>query len=157
MKLFNIALVGAVLLFSVQANAQMTTKTQSDKRTSQDMRRVAGDAKLYGEVTMSDVNGKASVKVAFAEIMDRMGSDKNAISVAQDIEGYRFTSLGEALNILSSHGWNVEMVWTTLGRAGEIQHFLISNEIEKISPVSPWLDKGSKGASGKVGAKGGRN
>ncbi len=157
MKLFNIALVGAALLFSVQANAQMTTKTQSDKGTSHDMRSVAGEAKLYGEVTMSDVNGKASVKVAFAEIMDRMGSDKNAISVALDIEGYRFTSLGEALNILSSHGWNVEMVWTTLGRAGEIQHFLISNEIEKISPVSPWLDKGSKGASGKVGARGGRN
>ena len=157
MKLFNIALVGAALLFSVQANAQMTTKTQSDKGTSNDMRNDAGEAKLYGEVTMSDFNGKASVKVAFAEIMDRMGSDKNAISVAQDIEGYRFTSLGEALNILSSHGWNVEMVWTTLGRAGEIQHFLISNEIEKISPVSPWLDKGSKGASGKVGAKGGRN
>ena len=157
MKLFNIALVGAALLFSVQANAQMTTKTQSDKGTSNDMRNDAGEAKLYGEVTMSDVNGKASVKVAFAEVMDRMGSDKNAISVAQDIEGYRFTSLGEALNILSSHGWNVEMVWTTLGRAGEIQHFLISNEIEKISPVSPWLDKGSKGASGKVGARGGRN
>jgi hypothetical protein len=157
MKLFNIALVGAALLFSVQANAQMTTKTQSDKGTSNDMRNDAGEAKLYGEVTMSDVNGKASVKVAFAEVMDRMGSDKNAISVAQDIEGYRFTSLGEALNILSSHGWNVEMVWTTLGRAGEVQHFLISNEIEKISPVSPWLDKGSKGASAKEGAKGGRN
>jgi len=157
MKLFNIALVGAALLFSVQANAQMTTKTQSDKGTSNDMRNDAGEAKLYGEVTMSDVNGKASVKVAFAEVMDRMGSDKNAISVAQDIEGYRFTSLGEALNILSSHGWNVEMVWTTLGRAGEVQHFLISNEIEKISPVSPWLDKGSKGASGKVVARGGRN
>ena len=49
------------------------------------------------------------------------------------------------------------MGWTSLGRVGEVQHFLISHEVKKLSPVSPWLDKGSRGASSKDNLKEGRN
>ena len=158
MKLFNIVLAGAVFLFTIQANAQMTTKSKSN--TQENPKNISSDAgasKLYGEVTLSEVNGRTSVKVSFDPIMDRMGSEKDAIAVVHYLKEFRFSSLGQALNVLSSHGWNVEMVWTALGRTGEVQHFLISRDVKKLSPVSPWLDKGSRGASSKDNSKGGRN
>ena len=150
MKLIKILLVGTVLLFAFQANAQITSKTQSNKKEKlKDVGPDDRESKLYGEVIKSQINGRTSVRVSFDAVMDRMGSDKELIGVAQHIKSYKFTSLVEALNILSSHGWHVETVWTTLGTMGEVQHFLISNEVEKLSPVSPWLDKGSRGVSPK--------
>jgi hypothetical protein len=150
MKLFKIVLVVAAFLFVFQANAQITSKSQSNsKENLKDLASNAEEFKLYGEVSVSEISGRFSLKVSFDPIIDRMGSDKELIGVAQHIENHKFSSLGEALNVLSSHGWHVEMVWTTLGTLGQVQHFLISNEIEKLSPVSPWLDKGSRGVSSK--------
>ena len=150
MKLFKIVLVVAAFLFVFEANAQITSKSQSNSK--ENLKYFASNAeefKLYGEVTVSEINGRSSLKVFFDPIIDRMGSDKELVGVAQHIKNHKFSSLGEALNVLSSHGWHVEMVWTTLGTMGQVQHFLISNEIEKLSPVSPWLDKGSRGVSSK--------
>tara|TARA_B100000780_G_scaffold157177_2_gene109943 strand:+ start:8869 stop:9333 length:465 start_codon:yes stop_codon:yes gene_type:complete len=150
MKLFKIILVGAAFLFAIQASAQMTPKAKAKtKENPKNMPVHHQSAKIYGELTLSEVGGRASVKVTFDPVMDRMGSDKDALTIAQQIKNYRFSSLGEALNVLSSHGWNVELVWTALGRSGEVQHFLIGKEVDKLSPVSPWLDKGSRGATSK--------
>jgi len=162
MKLFNIVLASAAFLFVIQSNAQVTTKTKSNTKsnTKENLRNIRLDSessKLYGEVALSEINGRTSVKVSFDPIIDRMVSDQDAISVIHHIKDHRFSSLGVALNVLSSHGWNVEMGWSSLGRAGEVQHFLISREIKKISPVSPWLDKGPRGSSSKVNSQGGRN
>jgi hypothetical protein len=158
MKLFNIVLAGAAFLFAIQANAQMTKNANSNiKEYSQTIDSDQGVAKLYGEVTLSDINGIASVKLSFDPIIDIMLYDKNAFAVVQHLKDHRFYSLGQALNVLSSHRWNVEMVWTVLERTGEVQHFLISKDVKKISPVSPWLDKGSRGASSKDNLKEGRN
>ena len=158
MKLFNIVLAGAAFLFAIQANAQMTTKSKSNtKENPKNIATDVGASKLYGEVTLSEINGRTSVKVSFDPIMDRMESDKDAIAVVHHLKEFRFSSIGQALNVLSSHGWNVEMVWTALGRSGEVQHFLISHDVKKLSPVSPWLDKGSRGSSSKANSKGGRN
>tara|TARA_B110000196_G_scaffold282641_1_gene264032 strand:- start:367 stop:840 length:474 start_codon:yes stop_codon:yes gene_type:complete len=157
MKLFNIVLAGAAFLFAIQANAQMSTKSN----TKENPKNIASDAvmsKIYGEITLSEINSRTSVKVSFDPIMERMvGSEKGAIAVVHHLKEYRFSSLGQALNILSSHGWNVEMVWTSLGRTGEVQRFLISHNVNKLSPVSPWLDKGSRGSPSKPNSKGGRN
>jgi hypothetical protein len=158
MKLFNIVLAGAAFLFAIQANAQMTTNSKSNtKENPKNMQVDAGASKLYGEVTLSEINGRTSVKVSFDPIMNRLGAEKGAIAVINNVKDHKFSSLGEALNVLSSHGWNVEMGWTSLGRVGEVQHFLISHEVKKLSPVSPWLDKGSRGASSKDNSQGGRN
>ena len=158
MKLFNIVLAGAAFLFAIQANAQMTTKTKSNtKENPRNIQLDAESSKLYGEVTLAEINGRTSVKVSFDPIMDRMGADKDAVAIVHNIKDHKFSSLGEALNVLSSHGWNVEMGWTSLGRVGEVQHFLISHEVKKIFPVSPWLDKGSRGPSSKAKSEGGRN
>jgi len=158
MKLFNIVLVGAAFLFAIQANAQMTTKSKSNiKENPKNIELDSRASKIYGEVTLSEINGRTSVKVSFDPIMDRMGSDKDALAIVHHLKDYRFPSLGQALNVLSSHGWYVEMVWTALGRAGEVQHFLISHDVKNLSPVSPWLDKGSRGASSKANSKEGRN
>jgi hypothetical protein len=154
MKLFNIVLAGAAFLFAIQANAQITTKTKSNtKENPNNIPLDAGSSKIYGEVTLAEVSGRTSVKVSFDPIIDRLGANKDAIAIVHQIQNHKFSSLGEALNVLSSHGWNVEMGWTSLGRTGEVQHFLISHEIKKLYPISPWLDKGSSGAS----SKGGRN
>ena len=69
----------------------------------------------------------------------------------------RFGDSGEALNVLSSHGWHVEQVWTTEDRTGTVVNYLISLEVEKLLPVYPWRDKSEsgKGAVGKdAGGKG---
>ena len=158
MKLFNIVFAGAAFLFAIQANGQITTNTKSNTRENpKNMQLDAESSKLYGEVSLSEINGRTSVKVIFDPVMDRMGAERNAISVIQHVKDHKFSTLGEALNVLSSHGWNVEMGWTSLGRAGEVQHFLISREVKRIFPVSPWLDKGSRGTSPRANSQGGRN
>jgi len=164
MKLFNIVLAGAAFLFAIQANAQMTKNANSN--TKENAKNIQLDAraansykssKIYGEVTLSEVSGSPSVKVYFDPIMERMMSDHDAFALVTHIKKYRFSSLGEALNVLSSHGWRVEMVWTGLGRTGEVQHFLISNSIGTITPISPWLEKKSSKAFPQPNSKGGRN
>ena len=158
MKLFNIVLAGAAFLFAIQANAQMTTKSKSNKKDNPtNISSDAGASKLYGEVMLSEINGISFVKMSFDPIIYKMGSEKEFLAVIHQIKDYKFSSLGMALNVLSSHRWNVEMGWTTLGRVGEVQHFLISHDVKNLSPVSPWLDKGSRGASSKANSQGGRN
>ena len=164
MKLFNIVLVGAVLLFTLQANAQIPkNKNSNTKENAKNIQLNEGVAKsskstkIYGEVTLTEVSGNPSVKVYFDPIMERMMFDNDAFALVTNIKKHRFYSLGEALNVLSSHGWRVEMVWTSLGRTGEVQHFLISNSIRTIPPISPWLEKKSSRDVTQPYSKGGRN
>ena len=158
MKLFNILLAGAVFLFALQANAQMPTKSKLN--TNANLKNISsnsGASKLYGEVILSEINGITSVKVSFDPIIYRMNPEKESLAEINQINDYKFSSLGMALNVLSSHRWNVEMVWTSLDRTGEVQHFLISHDVNNVSPVSPWLDKESRGEQSKANFKSGRN
>ena len=54
---------------------------------------------------------------------------------------YRFESVGQALNVLSSHGWDVNSTMVVRGRQGDERHYLMSYSTERISPVFPWLER----------------
>ena len=126
---------------STQVQAQGTKEQMKTKSKAESSTSTAAASKIFGEMLVFDLNGKTVVKVSFDPIMDRMGSDKEALASSQQIGGFNFQSMGQALNVLSSHGWMVEHVWTTLERSGAVQHFILSHEVAKLTPVSPWLDK----------------
>ena len=148
MKLFTIVFAAITLLMSTQVQAQ-GTKDQMKTKKAENSTSTAGASKIFGEMLVFDLNGKTVVKVSFDPIMDRMGSDKEALASSQQIGNFKFTSMGQALNVLSSHGWMVEHVWTTLERSGAVQHFILSHEVAKLTPVSPWLSKNTnKGTKG---------
>jgi len=141
MKLFTIVFAAITLLMSTQVQAQGTKEQMKTKSKAESSTSTAAASKIFGEMLVFDLNGKTVVKVSFDPIMDRMGSDKEALASSQQIGGFNFQSMGQALNVLSSHGWMVEHVWTTLERSGAVQHFILSHEVAKLTPVSPWLDK----------------
>ena len=148
MKLFTIVFAAITLLMSTQVQAQ-GTKDQMKTKKAENSTSTSGASKIFGEMLVFDLNGKTVVKVSFDPIMDRMGSDKEALASSQQIGSFKFTSMGQALNVLSSHGWMVEHVWTTLERSGAVQHFILSHEVAKLTPVSPWLSKNTnKGTKG---------
>ena len=63
-----------------------------------------------------------------------------------DIEGHRFNSLGEALIVLSSHGWMPEFGWASEdNRNGSVTHMLIAKGVKKVQPLYPWKEKEVKG------------
>ena len=149
MKLFTIVFAAITLLMSTQVQAQGTKNQMKTKSNAESSTSTAGASKIFGEMLVFELNGKTVVKISFDPIMDRMGSDKVALASSQQIQGFNFQSLGQALNVLSSHGWMVEHVWTTMERSGAEQHFIISHEVSKLSPVSPWLNKSkNKGTKG---------
>ena len=148
MKLFTIVFAAITLLMSTQVQAQ-GTKDQMKKSNAESSISTSSASKIFGEMLVFEINGKTVVKVSFDPIMDRMGSDKEALTSSQQIGNFKFTSMGQALNVLSSHGWMVEHVWTTLERSGAVQHFILSHEVAKLTPVSPWLSKNTnKGTKG---------
>ena len=149
MKLFTIVFAAITLLMSTQVQAQGTKNQINTKSNAESSTSTAGASKIFGEMLVFELNGKTVVKVSFDPIMDRMGSDKVALASSQQIAKFNFQSIGQALNVLSSHGWMVEHVWTTMERSGAEQHFIISHEVSKLSPASPWLNKNkNKGTKG---------
>ena len=144
MKLFTIVFAAITLLMSTQVQAQGTKEQMKTKSNAESSTSASGASKIFGEMLVFEINGKTVVKVSFDPILGRMGADKDALMASQQIGDFKFTSMGQALNVLSSHGWMVEHVWTTLERSGAVQHFILSHEVAKLTPVSPWLSKNTK-------------
>jgi len=144
MKLFTIVFAAITLLMSTQVQAQGTKEQMKTKSNAESSTSASGASKIFGEMLVFEINGKTVVKVSFDPILGRMGADKDALMASQQIGDFKFTSMGQALNVLSSHGWMVEHVWTTLERSGAVQHFILSHDVAKLTPVSPWLSKNTK-------------
>ena len=94
------------------------------------------------------------VKIEFDEIIVRICQDKKITKAVEEISKYRFSSRDEALNILSSHGWMVDQVWTTEGRNGVTVNYILSKQVPALTPISPWLEKrAEKDGAGKDAGK----
>ena len=144
MKLFTIALAAVTLLMSTQVQAQATKEERNVKSKSASSMSYVSASKIYGELQVSEVQGKTIVKIIFDNYLGKIEKLNPSLASASEISNFRYTSLGQALNILSSHGWNVDHVWTTMERTGTVQHFLVSHAVSGLSPLEPWLDKGAK-------------
>ena len=145
MKKLSILLASAALLFSISIQAQITKNTQATRTNSLDkpsQMDVQEGVFLYGSMVVFQQNSREVVKISFDETVSRTVTNKEVISLTEQLSSYRYTSLVEALNVLSSHGWNVCQTWTQEGsRTGTEVHFLLRMNIKKSTPMSPWLEK----------------
>ena len=84
------------------------------------------------------------------DIVIRMTANQEFLDNLEAMREYRFKSITEALNIMSSHGWELRSSSVVRGRQGEEEHFILSYTVDNLRPVSPWLSGGSaRGKSGK--------
>jgi predicted O-methyltransferase YrrM len=144
MKLFTIALAAVTLLMSTQVQAQATKEERNVKSKSASSMSSASASKIYGELQVSEVQGTTIVKIIFDNYLGKIEKFNPSLASVSEMSDFRYTSMGQALNILSSHGWSVDHVWTTMERTGTVQHLLVSHEVSGLSPLEPWLDKGAK-------------
>ena len=129
------------MLVSTTTQAQLTKKpdnTRGTKTVVEDDEKV----KIFGTLLSYTQSGRSVVKIEFDDMVHRISPDKSAAKLCLDIENHRFSSLGEALNVLSTHGWTPELGWTTEdNRNGTITHMIIGKEVDKLMPVYPWKEK----------------
>lgn len=150
MKRLSILFAVAALMATTNVFAQGTKEMAEKGGGVMKVNQVS--PKVYGEVTSFTVNGRNTVKVSFNTIIEKVTGDKTAFKTCANLENYQYESLGEALNILASHGWQVDQVWTVENRTGVDTHYLISKTVGRITPANPWMDK-SKSSKGGVSRK----
>tara|TARA_Y100000589_G_C26911351_1_gene530440 strand:+ start:236 stop:724 length:489 start_codon:yes stop_codon:yes gene_type:complete len=159
MNKLSTVLVTLSLIASTASQAQ-PTKMPENKRGDKTLVVENEDpVKIYGSLISYTQNARSVVKIEFDEIIHRISPNKSTAKTCLDIENHRFNSLGEALNVLSSHGWSPELSWITEdNRSGTVTHMIISKDVEKLLPVFPWKDKQfppkQSGDSGKSPSKG---
>ena len=142
MNKLSIVLATVALSVSTASQAQ-PTKTPDNKR-GEKIVVVEEDetVKIYGSLMSYTQNARSVVKIEFDEIIHRISPDKSAAKICLDLANHRFKSLGEALNVLSSHGWSPELSWTTDdNRFGTVTHMIISKDVDKLMPAFPRKDK----------------
>tara|TARA_B100000427_G_scaffold20239_1_gene15433 strand:+ start:94 stop:579 length:486 start_codon:yes stop_codon:yes gene_type:complete len=141
MKKLSIVIAVVAMLVSTTTQAQLTKKpdnTRGTKTVVEDDEKV----KIFGTLLSYTQSGRSVVKIEFDDMVHRISPDKSAAKLCLDIENHRFSSLGEALNVLSTHGWTPELGWTTEdNRNGTITHMIIGKEVDKLMPVYPWKEK----------------
>ena len=142
MNKLSIAFVTSAFLVSIASHAQLTKKPDNTRGEKTVVFEEDETVKIYGSLMSYTQNARPVVKIEFDEIIHRISPDKSAAKICLDLANHRFNSLGEALNVLSSHGWSPEFSWTTEdNRSGTVTHMIIAKDVGKLMPVFPWKDK----------------
>ncbi|MBM71443.1 MAG: hypothetical protein CL847_01485 [Crocinitomicaceae bacterium] len=142
MKKLSMVLAVVAMMVSPAIQAQLTKKPDNTRGSRNVVVEEDEKVKIFGTVLSYTQSGRAVVKIDFDEIVHRISPDKSAAKLCLDLQNYRYSSLGEALNVLSTHGWTPDMAWTSEdNRNGTITHMVISKEIDKLMPVFPWKEK----------------
>ena len=147
MKRLGILLATAAMLTTVSMSAQVEKGYAYSRESSKEMRPERPMHKVYGELTVTNNNGRVVIKVDFNEmLLGKMSRDRDILEVTSELASHKYASLSEALNVLSSHGWEVEEVWTQSGKMANNTNFLISKSVSEVTPLYPWRAVKSKGA-----------
>lgn len=104
---------------------------------------------FYGTLVVRKQTNTEIVRFNVDDIMLRMTRDGEFRANVQAIRTHRFGSALEALNVLSSHGWQVRSTMVVRGRQGDEQHYLMAYSTDRLMPVSPWLERENGGSSRK--------
>lgn len=96
---------------------------------------------FYGTLVAFKQTNTEIVRFNVDDVVMRMTRDTEFRKNLDDMTKYRFKSVGQALNVLASHGWEVSSTMVVRGRQGDERHFLMSYSTERISPVFPWLER----------------
>lgn len=124
----------------------MAQKTKVQQNNTQG---VVG-SKVYGEVTVQDFQGSASIKLDFGKVIGGITVDKMIMKDVEALRKMRFNSMADALNTLSSFGWEVELSYETTIRTGTITTIIISKGGQKLKKAeAPGKTIPQKGGKGK--------
>ena len=102
---------------------------------------------FYGTLVSFKQTNTEIVRFKVDDSVLRMTRDAEFTRNLEDLTKYRFESVEQALNVLSSHGWQVSSTMVLRGRQGDEQHYLMSYATDRLMPVFPWLEKENDGNS----------
>lgn len=108
--------------------------------------------KVYGEILMSEQQGRPIVRVIFDAASGKLITDKQMRIDMEALRSYKFDSVLEAMNTLSAMGWEIgdSYIWET--RTGNELHIAFSKESPKM--MAPDLTSKGADAGGKESPKG---
>ena len=96
---------------------------------------------FYGTLVSFKQTNTEIVRFNVDDVVMRMTRDAEFRKNLDAMTKYRFESVGQALNVLSSHGWDLNSTMVVRGRQGDERHYLMSYNTERISPAFPWLER----------------
>ena len=115
-------------------HAQRNKKEKSEVVTS-NIQEIS-EGKLFGTVISYTKGKNQIVEIEFGDNVSKI--DKSNSKMYTSIIQYKFSSLIDALFVLSSHGWYPEISWNyDNADLGLVTSVVISKEM-KIEPMYPW-------------------
>lgn len=142
-----------LLALPVMAMAQKPTKS-TRSLNSQEVS-TTSIPKLYGEIMMTEQQGRPVVRIIFDSASGKLIQDKQMRIDMEALKSYRFGSVLEAVNTLSAMGWTIGESYVWEARTGNELHIAFSKPSPKM--MTPDLTKKDAGKdAGKGDAKGGR-
>ena len=100
-------------------------------------------SKAYGQlIVTTSVSGETSIKVDFGSALMEMSQDIFLSREIATIQSYKPTNLPDALNTLSSLGWELEMSYPTETRVGAYNTFIFSKDGLSLNAKKLRQDKG---------------
>lgn len=143
-------------MMSLAVLAMATTMTAQDARLSSEKDARGGvyrtniqSGEFYGTLVAFKQANNELIRFNVDDIVLRATRDQDFLKAVNSLKTFRFDNVGQALNVLASHGWQVRSTMVLEGRSGEEKHFVMARPVSNIMPLSPWLDTNAKGRSGQ--------
>lgn len=134
--------------------AMATTMTAQDARLTSEKDARGGvyrtsiqSGEFYGTLVSFKQANNELIRFNVDDIVLRATRDQDFLKAVNSLKTFRFDNVGQALNVLASHGWQVRSTMVLQGRSGEEQHYVMARPVSNIMPLSPWLDTNAKGRS----------
>lgn len=89
---------------------------------------------IYAEFIAFDQQGRTIVRMTMDKSAQKIVTDKRALAEMSTLADQVFGSVIEALNAASLKGWKLVANYTTEGKTGRIDHFIIANEVANEAP-----------------------
>lgn len=133
--LLALGLLGMVFTSFAQNSGLSAKGTQKNEVIRSNIRQ----GEFYGKLVVRKQGNTELVRFNIDDIVLRMTRDSEFKKNVQSIKTHRFGNVLEALNVLSSHGWEVRSTMVLRGRQGDEQHYVMAYSTDRLMPVSPWL------------------
>ena len=134
-------LAAGILGMAFTSTAQNASLSSKGSSKTEVLRTEIRAGVFYGTLVSFKQTNTEIVRFNVDDVVMRMTRDTEFRKNVDAMTKYRFESVGQALNVLSSHGWDVNSTMVVRGRQGDERHYLMSYSTERISPVLPWLER----------------
>ena len=136
-----LAMFGVVVAASAQRNGAKAARSES---SIYGINQSANNQFLvFGELTVSRGATGDVVKFSIPATVAQTTRDRELLENMEDIQTFRYRNGLDALNILSSQGWELVTMYTTKKNKGEVRHYVMGYETIG-NPYFPWRDPQNK-------------